>query len=39
MNWRYFLISGFWNVPHEATFFKKSSQEYLWLDFKKVGAK
>ena len=23
------------NVPHEATVFKKSSQEYLWLDLKK----
>ena len=33
------IFLDFWIVPLEATFFKKSSQEYLWLDFKKLGAK
>ena len=34
-----FIFLDIWIVPHEATFFTKSSHEYLWLDFKKVGAK
>ena len=27
------------NVPHEVTFFKKSTEEYQWQDIKKLGAK
>ena len=33
------IFLDFWIVPIEATFFRKSSQENLWLDFKKLGAK
>ena len=30
------IFLDIWNVPHEATFFKKSSQEYLWRQMKDI---